>query len=77
MTAGRRCSASPQRGWAVLEAVSEARRQVLAEAIAGWSEEERTALAGSLLRLEAGLHQAKEQRGRGDRGGIDQEAAER
>jgi DNA-binding MarR family transcriptional regulator len=53
------------RGEAVLEAVSEARRQVLAEAIDGWSEEERTALTGSLLRLEAGLHHAREQRAEG------------
>jgi len=60
-----------ERGWAVLEAVSEARRQVLAEAIVGWSEEERTSLAQSLLRLEAGLHQAKDQRSRNDRAGVD------
>jgi DNA-binding MarR family transcriptional regulator len=54
-----------RRGSAVLEAVSEARRQVLAEAIVDWSEEERTALAGSLLRLEAGLHHSKEHRADG------------
>ncbi len=54
-------SLSP-RGLAVLDAVSEARRQVLAEAIVGWSEEERASLTGSLLRLEAGLHQSKEHR---------------
>jgi DNA-binding MarR family transcriptional regulator len=53
------------RGEAVLEAVSEARRQVLAAAIDGWSEEERTALTGSLLRLEAGLHHARELRAEG------------
>ncbi len=56
------------RGWAVLEAVSEARRQVLAEAIVGWSEDERTALAGSLLRLEDGLHQSKRARDHKDAG---------
>jgi DNA-binding MarR family transcriptional regulator len=50
------------RGSAVLAAVSEARRQVLAEAIAGWSEEERNALASGLLRLGAGLHQTRDGR---------------
>ena len=44
-----------EQGAAVLEAVSEARRQVLAEAIADWSDEERNALATGLLRLGAGL----------------------
>ena len=34
-----------EQGMAVLEAVSEARRQVLAEAIADWTDEERNALA--------------------------------
>ena len=44
---------------AVLEAVSEARRRVLAEAIAGWTDEERSALADGLLRLGSGLHQLR------------------
>jgi DNA-binding MarR family transcriptional regulator len=44
-----------ERGWSVLEAVSEARRQALAEAVAGWTDEERAALARGVLRLEAGL----------------------
>ncbi len=48
------------RGWTVLEAVSEARRQVLAETVADWTEAERNALAEGLVRLEAGLHQVKE-----------------
>jgi len=56
-----------ERGVAVLEAVSEARRQVLADAIVGWSDEERTTLAGSLLRLEDGLHQVRDHRGRNER----------
>jgi len=43
-------------GAAVLEAVSEFRRRVLAEAIAEWSDEERNSLASGLLRLGAGLH---------------------
>ncbi len=47
------------RGWTVLEAVSEARRQVLAETVADWTEAERNALAAGLMRLEAGLHQGK------------------
>ena len=42
-------------GTAVLESVSEARRRVLAEAIADWTDEERSALASGLLRLGAGL----------------------
>lgn len=45
------------RGHAVLEEVSESRRQVLAEAIAGWTDAERNALASGLLRLGAGLEQ--------------------
>jgi len=44
-----------EQGVAVLEAVSESRRQVLAEAIAGWTDEERNAMAIGLLRLGAGL----------------------
>ena len=44
------------RGAAVLEAVSDARRQVLAEAVSGWTVEERTTLASGLLRLADGLH---------------------
>jgi DNA-binding MarR family transcriptional regulator len=48
------------RGAAVLESVSEARRQVLAEVTADWSEEERTALAVGLVRLAAGLQATKE-----------------
>jgi DNA-binding MarR family transcriptional regulator len=47
------------RGTAVLESVSEARRRVLAEAIADWTDEERNALAGSLLRLGAGLQHVR------------------
>lgn len=46
-------------GAAVLEAVSESRRQVLAEAISGWTSEERNALASGLLRLGAGLHHSR------------------
>ncbi len=53
------------RGWAVLETVSEARRQALAEVIADWSDEERTALTRGLVRLEAGLHHSREQHVRG------------
>jgi len=45
-----------EQGGAVLEAVSEFRRRVLAEAIAEWSDEERNSLASGLLRLGAGLH---------------------
>ncbi|MGH9080297.1 MAG: MarR family winged helix-turn-helix transcriptional regulator [Acidimicrobiales bacterium] len=44
------------RGWTILEAVSEARRQALAAAMTDWTEGERTALAAGLGRLEAGLH---------------------
>jgi len=47
-------------GVAVLEAVSEFRRRVLAEAIAGWSDEERNSLASGLLRLGAGLHPSRD-----------------
>ena len=47
-----------ERGGAVLEAVSEARRRVLAEAIADWTDDERNALASGLLRLGAGLAHA-------------------
>jgi DNA-binding MarR family transcriptional regulator len=49
-----------EQGAAVLESVSEARRRVLAEAIADWTDEERTALASGLLRLGAGLHHARD-----------------
>jgi DNA-binding MarR family transcriptional regulator len=46
-------------GWTVLEAVSEARRQVLAEAVADWTAAERRALADGLVRLGAGLEAAR------------------
>jgi DNA-binding MarR family transcriptional regulator len=46
-------------GAAVLEAVSEARRQVLAEAIAEWTDEERNALAAGLHRLGDDLQQLR------------------
>jgi DNA-binding MarR family transcriptional regulator len=49
-----------ERGWAVLEAVSEARRQALAEVINDWSDAERTALTRGLIRLEEGLHRTRE-----------------
>ncbi len=49
-----------RRGWAVLESVSEARRQALAEVINAWSDEERTELTSGLRRLEDGLHRAHE-----------------
>lgn len=49
-----------EQGSAVLEAVSESRRRVLAEAIAGWTDEERSALATGLLRLGAGLDQGRD-----------------
>jgi len=49
-----------ERGWAVLEAVSEARRQALAEVINDWSDDERTALTRGLVRLEEGLHRTRE-----------------
>ncbi len=48
-----------ERGAAVLEAVSEARRRVLAEAIDDWTDEERNALASGLLRLGSGLRRAR------------------
>lgn len=44
------------RGSTVLEAVSDARRQALAEALEAWSDEERTTLTAGLLRLAEGLH---------------------
>jgi DNA-binding MarR family transcriptional regulator len=49
-----------EQGAAVLEAVSESRRRALAEAIAGWTDEERNALASGLLRLGSGLHHLRE-----------------
>ena len=49
-----------ERGRAVLDAVSYARQQALAEVIGGWSEEERTALTQGLSRLEEGLHRVRE-----------------
>ena len=49
-----------EQGTAVLEAVSESRRQVLAQAIAEWTDEERYALASGLLRLGAGLHHLRD-----------------
>ena len=45
----------------MLESVSEARRQALAEVINAWSDEERTELTSGLRRLEDGLHRAHEQ----------------
>jgi DNA-binding MarR family transcriptional regulator len=48
-----------ERGEAVLESVSEARRRVLAEAISDWTDEERNALASGLLRLGVGLQKAR------------------
>ncbi len=45
-----------ERGTAVLEAVSEARQQALAEGMTGWTDGERTTLTGGLLRLADGLH---------------------
>lgn len=49
-----------RQGMAVLESVSEARRRVLAEAIADWSDDDRNALASGLLRLDAGLHHVRD-----------------
>ncbi|MGA2837551.1 MAG: MarR family transcriptional regulator [Acidimicrobiales bacterium] len=49
-----------EQGAAALEGVSESRRRALAEAIAGWTDEERNALASGLLRLGSGLHQLRE-----------------
>ena len=43
------------RGAAVLESVSEARREALADALIEWSDEERATLATGLLRLASGL----------------------
>jgi DNA-binding MarR family transcriptional regulator len=43
------------RGAAVLESVSEARREALADALNDWSEEERAILATGLFRLASGL----------------------
>ena len=57
-----------ERGWAVLEAVSEARRQALAEVISDWTDEERTNLTRGLLRLEDGLHRTREHNARDQRG---------
>ncbi|MGO8871328.1 MAG: MarR family winged helix-turn-helix transcriptional regulator [Acidimicrobiales bacterium] len=54
-----------RRGKAVLDAVSEARRQALAEAVADWTEDERDALAAGLARLEAGLHHTRDHRAGG------------
>ena len=48
------------RGRAVLEAVSEARRDLLAEAMDDWTDEERGALAGGLSRLSAGLQHTRD-----------------
>jgi len=47
-------------GIAVLEAVSESRRRMLALAIADWTDEERNALASGLLRLASGLQSARD-----------------
>lgn len=49
-----------ERGVAVLEAVSESRRRVLAQAIAEWTDEERTTLATGLFRLGTGLQNARD-----------------
>ena len=49
-----------ERGVAVLESVSESRRRVLAQAIAGWTDEERNALASGLYRLGTGLQHARD-----------------
>jgi len=49
-------------GVAVLEAVSEFRRRVLAEAVAGWTDEDRNLLASGLHRLGAGLHLTRDSR---------------
>jgi hypothetical protein len=46
----------------VLEAVSEARRDLLAEAMDDWTDEERGALAGGLSRLSAGLQHTRDAR---------------
>ena len=49
-----------ERGMEVLESVAEARRRVLAEAIADWTDEDRISLASGLLRLGAGLQHARD-----------------
>jgi len=43
------------RGAAVLESVSESRREALADALTDWTEEERATLAAELFRLASGL----------------------
>ena len=48
-----------ERGAAVLASASEARRRVLAGAIADWTDAERVALADGLLRLGVGLEGAR------------------
>lgn len=47
-------------GVAVLESVAEARRRVLAAAIADWKEEDRISLANGLLRLGVGLQHVRD-----------------
>ncbi len=49
-----------EQGMDVLESVAEARRRVLAEAIADWTEEDRNSLASGLLRLGAGLQHVRD-----------------
>jgi DNA-binding MarR family transcriptional regulator len=49
-----------EQGMEVLESVSEARRRVLAEAIADWTDADRNALASGLLRLGAGLQNVRD-----------------
>jgi DNA-binding MarR family transcriptional regulator len=48
-----------ERGSAVLDAVSDARLETLAEAVADWTDDERRTLAAGLSRLAAGLHAQK------------------
>lgn len=61
---GRACLLSlSELGRAALESVSEARRQVLAEAVADWSAGERRDLADGLVRLAAGLDASRGHRG--------------
>jgi DNA-binding MarR family transcriptional regulator len=43
------------RGAAVLETISEARRQAVADALTDWSDDERATLATGLFRLASGL----------------------
>ena len=62
-----------ERGTAVLAAVSEARRRVLAQAIDDWTDEERNALASGLLRLGAGLHDIRDSGGIRQTTGIEDE----